>query len=276
MFKSDSRNRSFFMVPTYPDLSNQAKKGEMTTFMGAGVKFKSSEKELRVYDGTPCVSDLEFSGSDGLEKLYIPDSVKEIGNYAFMNCYALREIRMPESVDRIGAGLFQNCWQLRSVRMPEGTLTLGTDMFENCHALAEIWLPLSLKDAARTSLSGCRSLKAIHISPQQIEILPPSARYTAVLTFMEEHVSDEPSAEDVAVIEGYVCERQKSFLDLAVNRRSTEAVRYMVSHGLADEEALREYLNRSAASGRVEITAILLDSLKDKGANTGLSEDPFQ
>ena len=236
----------------------------------------STEKEIRIEEGESRISELAFAGLDYLERLLIPDSVREIGNYAFMNCYALREIQMPERVDHIGAGLFQNCWQLRSVRMPEGTLTLGTDMFENCHALAEIWLPLSLKDAARTSLSGCRSLRAIHISPGQISILPPSARYTAVLTFMEEHEAEVPSAEDEAMIECYIRERQKSFLDLAINRKSTESVRYMVSRGLADEEALREYLNKSAASGRVEITALLLDSLKDTGANGGLSEDPFQ
>lgn len=234
------------------------------------------EREYTVPDGTARISDLMFAGADKLEKLHIPDSVHEIGNYAFMNCYALREIRMPARADRIGAGLFQNCWQLRSIKIPEGTLTLGTDMFENCHALEELWLPLSLKDAARTSLSGCRSLRAIHISPEQIRILPPSARYTAVLTFMEEHASDEPSAGDAAVAEGYVRERQKSFLDLAINRRSTEAVKYMVSRGLADEAAMREYLDRSAASGRVEITAVLLDSLKDTGSNGGLSEDPFE
>ena len=240
------------------------------------LKKEGVNKEVVIPDDVTSIRELAFSGSDGLEKLYIPDSVKEIGNYAFMNCYALREIRMPEKVDRIGAGLFQNCWLLRSVRLPEGTLTLGTDMFENCHALAEIWLPLSLEDAARTSLSGCRSLRAIHISPQQIDILPPSARYTAVLTFMEAHASDELSAEDAAVIEGYVCERQKSFLDLAINRRSTEAVRYMVSRRLVDEEALREYLSRSAVSGRVEITAILLDNLKDSREKYGLSDDPFE
>ena len=77
------------------------------------------------------------------------------------------------------------------------------------------------------------------------------------------------------MIEGYVFERQKSFLDLAINRRSTEAVRYMVSRGLADEEALREYLKRSAASGRVEITALILDSLKDSKEKNVLTEDPF-
>ncbi len=237
--------------------------------------YEGCDREYAVPEGTERISELAFAGADGLEKLFIPDSVKDIGNYAFMNCYALREIRMPERADRIGAGLFQNCWQLRSVRMPEGTLTLGTDMFENCHALAELWLPLSLREAARTSLSGCRNLKAIHISPKQIEILPPSARYTAVLTYMEMHATGTSEGADAPIIEQYVRERQKSFLDLAINRRSTDAVRYMVTHGLIGEEALREYLNRSAASGRVEITALILDSLKDSREKHGLNDDPF-
>ena len=227
-------------------------------------------------EGTARIGELAFAGSDSLEKLYIPDSVISIGNYAFMNCYALREIRMPKRADSIGAGLFQNCWQLRSVRMPEGTVSLGTDMFENCHALAEIWLPLSLKEAARTSLSGCRSLRAIHISPRQIDILPPSARYTAVLTYMEEHAEETSESKGSAIIERYVRSRQKSFLDLAINRRSTDAVRYMLSHGLISEEALREYLDKSAATGRVEITALLLNSIRETGSSEGLSEDPFQ
>ena len=56
-------------------------------------------------EGSESIGELAFSGSDGLERLSIPDSVKEIGNYAFMNCYALREIRMPEkALNRIGAG----------------------------------------------------------------------------------------------------------------------------------------------------------------------------
>ena len=49
----------------------------------------------------------------------------------------------------------------------------------------------------------------------------------------------------------------------------------MLSRGLADEEALREYLERSAVSGRVEITALLLDSLKDIRRTDPLMDDPF-
>lgn len=240
------------------------------------LKYEEDSGEYAVPDGTVRIGELAFAGADGLERLYIPDSVRGIGNYAFMNCYSLREIRMPEAADCVGAGLFQNCWQLRSVRLPEGTKTLGTDMFENCHALSEIWLPRSLEEAARTSLSGCRSLKAIHISPQQIKLLPPSARYAAVLTFMEEHADSEAGdAHGKALIDAFASERQKSLLDLAVNRRSTKAVRYMLSHVMPDEAALREYLDRAAAAGRVEITALLLDSLKSDERTDPLLEDPF-
>ena len=260
------------------------------------------EREYKIEEGAARIDDLEFAGADGLESLYIPDSVTAIGKYAFMNCYSLKEIRMPKRTERIGAGLFQNCWQLRSVRMPEGTETLGTDMFENCHALEELWLPVSLKEAARTSLSGCRSLRAIHISPGQLGILPPSARYIAAMTFMEEHANYLPAYEhsctdaenaeskagdketykstetqycDYEIIDAYIRERQKSFLDLAINRRSAAAVRYMVNRGLLSEEALREYLDRSAAAGRVEITALILDSLKGTSPLDILNNDPF-
>jgi len=229
--------------------------------------------EYSVPEGVESIEELAFSGSDGLEKLYIPDSVRSIGNYAFMNCYSLREIRMPERMDRIGAGLFQNCWQLREVSLPEGTVMIGTDMFENCHGLTELSIPASVTKVARTALSGCRSLRAIHISPGQLMLLPPSARYTAALTYMENSQADD--AEGAELIDGYVRERQRSFLDLAINRRSHETVRYMLKHGLADEEALREYIEKSVNSGRTEITALLLDSLKDGSTGSGLSEDPF-
>lgn len=219
------------------------------------------------------IAELAFAGSDGLEKLYIPDSVKEIGNYAFMNCYSLREIRLPECIEHIGAGLFQNCWQLRKVTLPEGTKMIGTDMFENCHGLAEICIPSSVKKVARTALSGCRSLRKIRISPEQIELLPASARYTAVITAMED--SEKSGTDGNDIIDNYVKEHQKSFLDLAINRRSAGAVRYMIDHHLISEDALREYLSKSAATGRTEITALLLDSIKDKTGAGTLDEDPF-
>lgn len=238
----------------------------LTEYRGEGV-------EYRVPEGTESIGDLAFAGSDVLEKLFIPDSVTSIGNYAFMNCYSLREIRLPEKAEHIGAGLFQNCWQLRSVSLPYGTRTLGTDMFENCHGLTELILPVTVEDVARTALSGCRSLRKIHISPEQIKLLPASARYTAVMTAMESIENGSEAESDI--IDSYVRERQRSFLDLAINRRSTEAVRYMLGHGSVTSGAVKEYLSKAVSSGRTEITALLLDSMKNGDKGSVLSEDPF-
>ena len=237
-------------------------------------RYESDECEFVIPDGVTQVGDLAFAGSGRLEKLVIPDSVRSIGNYAFMNCYSLREIRMPQYADHIGAGLFQNCWQLRKLVLPEGMKTLGSDMLENCHELTELTLPSSLKKVEKTAFSRCRDLKTIHIDPAQLEILPTSARYNAVLTYMEEHAAGDTSG----IIDSYVRERQRSFLDLAINRKSVDAVRYMAGRKLADEEAIREYLKRSADSGRVEISAILLESLRQLPAESRqpwINEDPF-
>ena len=94
---------------------------------------------------------------------------------------------------------------------------------------------------------------------------------------MEEHADGgrDDADGDPGPVDSFVSGRQKSLLDLAVNRRSTGAVRYMLSRGLVDEEAMKEYLDRSAASGRVEITALLLDSLKDIRRTDPLMDDPF-
>ena len=49
----------------------------------------------------------------------------------------------------------------------------------------------------------------------------------------------------------------------------------MISRRLLDEEALREYIEKSVRSGRTEITAILLDSIKHASDGGNLNEDPF-
>ncbi len=234
------------------------------------IKFGNDAEEYKVPDTVEVFADLAFADCDRLISLYIPDSVTEIGNYAFANCYSLREIRLPESVKKIGAGLFQKCWNLKDIVLPEGMLTLGSDMFEGCHALYSLHIPSTVGSIERTAFSSCRSLKKVYADPGNISILPPSARYLAVLTYMEEHDPDDGSP----VIDQFFEGRSKSLLDLAINRRSTEAVRYMLDRRLVTAEALNEYLGKSARTGRVEITALLLDHFRD--SVTGVPDpDPF-
>ena len=85
-----------------------------------------------------------FSGSV-MEKLFIPNTVREFGKYAFGGCRNLREIifepnpqletigdecfescgfkevTIPKSVRNIGCGAFQFCYNLRSLIFEEGS-----------------------------------------------------------------------------------------------------------------------------------------------------------
>lgn len=47
-----------------------------------------------------------FMGNDHLKKITIPDTVTDIGNYAFFMCSALEQVVIPTSVERIGCDAF--------------------------------------------------------------------------------------------------------------------------------------------------------------------------
>ncbi|MBR7088168.1 MAG: leucine-rich repeat domain-containing protein [Mogibacterium sp.] len=223
------------------------------------------------------IEDLAFSGADNLVSLEIPDSVEHIGSYVFRMCYALEEISMPERIDSIGAGLFQHCWKLKSAKLPEGTLMIGGEMFESCHALTTLELPDSLRKIDRSAFSGCRNLREIIINPEKLKMLPPAARYAAVLTYMERHsgTSSDCTDKGSVIIDEFASDRQGNLLDLAINRRSAEAVRYMLNHDLIAPDALAGYLEKSAERNRVEITALMLEYGQNISKDDLFNEDPF-
>ncbi|MBP5416969.1 MAG: leucine-rich repeat protein [Clostridiales bacterium] len=53
-----------------------------------------------------------------MEEMHLPDSVTEIGGYAFRDCYKMRKIRIPSGVKTIGENILQGCWGLEKVIAP--------------------------------------------------------------------------------------------------------------------------------------------------------------
>ena len=60
----------------------------------------------------------EYKGTDS--EVTIPDSVTEIGSYAFYGCTSLTSITIPDSVTVIGDGAFENCESL-TIHTPAGS-----------------------------------------------------------------------------------------------------------------------------------------------------------
>lgn len=74
-----------------------------------------------------------FAGNEEVETIVLPDTVTEIGEYAFSNCPNLRKV-IATGVTKCGRYAFQNCGNLMEVIMPLNDNTF-TGMFKNCTSL---------------------------------------------------------------------------------------------------------------------------------------------
>ena len=69
-------------------------------------------------------------------KIKLPDSVVEIGAYAFWECKNLEEIELlSNSVTHIGNGAFRNCSNLKKIELPESIISIGNGTFLGCRKL---------------------------------------------------------------------------------------------------------------------------------------------
>ena len=94
----------------------------------------------------------------GCQSTVIPNSVTNIGFYAFGNCSNLTSITIPNSVTSIGEQAFSGCTSLTSITIPHSVKIIGFGAFLGCSNLTSIDIgkPRSIGDY---SFSGCKIYK---------------------------------------------------------------------------------------------------------------------
>lgn len=66
-----------------------------------------------------------FKSNLKLEKVIIPENVREIGAYAFSGCSSLNSIDLPQSLEVIGDDAFSGCFKLTDITIPDGVSHIG-------------------------------------------------------------------------------------------------------------------------------------------------------
>ena len=97
----------------------------------------------------------------------IPDSVTEIGRFAFYGCTGLTEVTIPESVTKIGDNAFMNCTGLTKITIPDSVTEIGRHIFR-CTSL--VWGDISQfcmpdQDAGNSVSSRTESLTGSRLVP---------------------------------------------------------------------------------------------------------------
>ncbi len=111
------------------------------------------------------IGDYAFMDCPDLTAVSLPESITTIGNYAFDECIELNSIALSNSISSIGSGAFYDC-NIKNIDLPESLTYIGEYAFSKCKNLSTITIPNSVKDIKHHTFSGCENLTEV--------ILPPS------------------------------------------------------------------------------------------------------
>lgn len=73
-----------------------------------------------------------FSFCRHIVSLTVTSNVKQVREFAFLNCSALQSVRFEGTLETIGQSAFLNCTSLKEILLPDSIQKIGNGVFENC------------------------------------------------------------------------------------------------------------------------------------------------
>ena len=138
------------------------------------------------YEGLPVVrvADEGFGGDGTLDSfrntvttgVALPETLVEIGDYAFGNCTALKEIVIPDGVVSLGRGVFDEDEDLLRAVLPSSLSEIPDRLFFGCTALYDVSIPATaaVKVIGGGAFIGCEDLTSVEI-PSSVESIGAGA-----------------------------------------------------------------------------------------------------
>ena len=132
--------------------------GKLVAFAPAGIT------KFTIPDSVTEIGNYAFLGCKNLTSVTIPNGVTTIGGDAFLGCKNLTSVTIPDSVTTIGDSAFRECPNLTTINIPNRVTTIGEHAFEECCSIKSITIPNSVKTIGRCAFDRCSSLTSVTIS----------------------------------------------------------------------------------------------------------------
>ena len=134
-----------------------------------GVDDSSTEFTGRVPFGAHYIDDEVFSDCP-YESVFLPDSLKSLGNSLFSNSKNLEKVKLPSSIKELSPYLFSGCEALVKVTMPNVLTEFPEGLFYGCSSLQEIPFRAGITKLPENVFAGCTSLKSLIVPASVTEI----------------------------------------------------------------------------------------------------------
>ena len=116
---------------------------EQLTQLSWGMFTGSTIESIDIPETVREVEDYAFCDCDFLEEVVFPDGITTMGDYVFRNCDGLRSVHMPTSLKRIPWGCF---WlsSIPELTIHEGVTEIGNQAFWDAYNLQKLVVPASV------------------------------------------------------------------------------------------------------------------------------------
>ncbi len=108
----------------------------------------------------------EEGSAPQIMEVTLPNTLKHLGDGAFLGCEGLVEIEIPSSVETYGDYLFAFCLHLEKVVLPTSMTKIGLYSFSGCEKLTEINLE-NVKEFGNYAFANCASLANVDLTNAQ-------------------------------------------------------------------------------------------------------------
>lgn len=180
---------------------------ETCKFASSGCLADTKITNVIIGDNVRRIPNEMFRYAKLIENVIIPDSVTEIGEFAFSGS-SIKSVKLPSSLIVIEYGAFNQAdIKIEGNALPDGLRIIGEYAFSDNNGIEELYIPDSVVDIATGAFAGCANLKKVRMS-SNVKLIASDA--FSHCTSLEEFVWDS----DVKLIADYAfynCKALKNF-----------------------------------------------------------------